>query len=98
MLIHKTEFGIDYILSELKKSDQNIDEKLLKKAYETFIKTYGSYDEVDGEYDGLLGQFLKPKPDYAKLLADARKHVRKYVIKKNTTKLEVMSEMKSSII
>ena len=59
----------------MKKNDSTIDVDSLQKAYVKFLKIYGDYCTIDKSFDGILGEFLREKPDYKKLLADARLNV-----------------------
>jgi hypothetical protein len=79
-LIHNPKFGLEYVLINLASNEYtNVGDKLtskksaigkdsLEKAYNVFLSTYGEWDEHSFKFTGLLGIYLKTKPDYISLI------------------------------
>jgi hypothetical protein len=70
-LIHREEYGLEYILKELSKNP-DVDVSALRLAYKQFLRVFGEQDETDYTMTGLLGRFLRPKPDFEKLLSSSK--------------------------
>jgi hypothetical protein len=83
-LIHNPDFGLEYVLEKLAGKDyackgdiltsraSAIDKDSLRGAYKVFLSTYGEWDETAHKFTGLLGGYLKTKPDYTALIQAAK--------------------------